>query len=129
MPELPSVEEGGVKGFDGGSWNGVVMPAGTPQDIVNKIHAPLVAELQIRGGQGDFAQERRARKRRHACPIRCNSFETKRPSGRRSRSSRNIQLDYGLWAEPPGERPVSVKDDRQIQEQIELIQEIVHVLG
>jgi tripartite-type tricarboxylate transporter receptor subunit TctC len=45
MPELPSVEESGVKGFDGGSWNGVVMPAGTPQDIVNKIQAPLVTEL------------------------------------------------------------------------------------
>ncbi|HUP93901.1 MAG TPA: tripartite tricarboxylate transporter substrate binding protein [Burkholderiales bacterium] len=46
MPELPTVDESGVRGFDGGSWNGVVMPAGTPQDIVNKIHAPLVAELR-----------------------------------------------------------------------------------
>ena len=46
LPELPTVEEGGVKGFDGGSWNGVVMPAGTPADIVNKINAPLVAELR-----------------------------------------------------------------------------------
>lgn len=46
MPELQTVEEGGVKGFDGGSWNGVVMPAGTPPDIVNRIHAPLVAELR-----------------------------------------------------------------------------------
>jgi tripartite-type tricarboxylate transporter receptor subunit TctC len=46
MPELPTVEEGGVKGFDGGSWNGVVMPAGTPADIVNKISAPLLAELR-----------------------------------------------------------------------------------
>jgi tripartite-type tricarboxylate transporter receptor subunit TctC len=46
MPELPSVEEGGVKGFDGGSWNGVVMPAGTPPEIVKRIHAPLVAELK-----------------------------------------------------------------------------------
>ena len=46
MPELPTVEESGVRGFDGGSWNGVVLPAGTPQDIVGKIHAPLVAELR-----------------------------------------------------------------------------------
>jgi tripartite-type tricarboxylate transporter receptor subunit TctC len=45
MPELPSVEESGVKGFDGGSWNGIVMPAGTPQEIVNRIHAPLAAQL------------------------------------------------------------------------------------
>jgi len=51
MPELPSVEEGGVKGFDGGSWNGVVMPAGTPQEIVNRIHAPLAAELRSAAGK------------------------------------------------------------------------------
>jgi tripartite-type tricarboxylate transporter receptor subunit TctC len=51
MPELPSVEEGGVKGFDGGSWNGVVMPAGTPQDIVNRVHAPVVAELRSAAGR------------------------------------------------------------------------------
>ena len=51
MPELSSVEEGGVKGFDGGSWNGVVMPAGTPQDIVNRVHAPVVAELRSSTGR------------------------------------------------------------------------------
>ena len=46
MPDLPSVEEGGVKGFDGSSWNGVVMPAGVPQDIVDKIYQPIVAQLK-----------------------------------------------------------------------------------
>src|SRR5688572_3328643 len=51
MPELPSVEEGGVKGFDGGSWNGVVMPAGTPLEMVNRIHAPLAAELKSPAGR------------------------------------------------------------------------------
>ena len=51
MPELPSVEESGVKGFDGGSWNGVVMPAGTPQEIVAKIQGPVVAELRSAAGK------------------------------------------------------------------------------
>jgi tripartite-type tricarboxylate transporter receptor subunit TctC len=51
MPEIPSVDESGVKGFDGGSWNGVVMPAGTPQEIVNRIHAPVVAELRSPSGR------------------------------------------------------------------------------
>jgi tripartite-type tricarboxylate transporter receptor subunit TctC len=51
MPELPSVEESGIKGFDGGSWNGVVMPAGTPQDMVNKIHAPVAAALRSPAGK------------------------------------------------------------------------------
>jgi tripartite-type tricarboxylate transporter receptor subunit TctC len=51
MPELPTVEESGVKGFDGGSWNGIVMPAGTPPDIVNRIHAPVAAELRSAAGK------------------------------------------------------------------------------
>jgi tripartite-type tricarboxylate transporter receptor subunit TctC len=51
MPELPSVEESGVKGFDGGSWNGVVMPAGTPADILAKIQGPVVAELRSAAGK------------------------------------------------------------------------------
>ena len=46
MPELPTVEEGGVKGFDGASWHGLVMPAGVPQEIVDRIYAPLVAALK-----------------------------------------------------------------------------------
>jgi tripartite-type tricarboxylate transporter receptor subunit TctC len=51
MPEVPSVDESGVKGFDGGSWNGVVMPAGTPQDMVNKIYTPVSAELRSAAGK------------------------------------------------------------------------------
>ena len=51
MPELPSVEESGVKGFDGGSWNGVVMPAGTPPETVNRIYTPVVAELRSPAGR------------------------------------------------------------------------------
>ena len=51
MPDLPTVEESGVKGFDGGSWNGVVMPAGTPPEIINRIHAPLAADLRSAAGK------------------------------------------------------------------------------
>lgn len=46
MPELPTVEESGVKGFDGASWHGVVMPIGVSQEIVDRIYTPLVAALR-----------------------------------------------------------------------------------
>jgi tripartite-type tricarboxylate transporter receptor subunit TctC len=46
MPDLPTVEEAGVKGFDGASWHGLVMPAGVPQDLVNRIYTPVVAALK-----------------------------------------------------------------------------------
>jgi tripartite-type tricarboxylate transporter receptor subunit TctC len=51
MPDLQTVEEGGVKGFDGASWQGVVMPAGTPKEIVARIHAPLAKELRSPSGR------------------------------------------------------------------------------
>jgi tripartite-type tricarboxylate transporter receptor subunit TctC len=46
MPDLPTVEEGGVKGFDGGSWQGVGAPAGTPAEIIRRVNAILVKELK-----------------------------------------------------------------------------------
>jgi tripartite-type tricarboxylate transporter receptor subunit TctC len=57
MPELPSVVESGVKGLDGGSWNGVVMPAGTAPEIVNRIHAPIVAELRSPAGREQLLKQ------------------------------------------------------------------------
>jgi tripartite-type tricarboxylate transporter receptor subunit TctC len=39
VPELPTIAEAGpVKGFDASSWFGLVAPAGTPADIVNRLH-------------------------------------------------------------------------------------------
>lgn len=46
MPDLQTVEEGGVKGFDGGSWQGVGAPAGTPPDIIKRLNTVLVTELK-----------------------------------------------------------------------------------
>ncbi len=51
MPELQTVEEGGIKGFDGGSWNGLVAPAGLPQEIVNRVHDPVAKELKSPAGR------------------------------------------------------------------------------
>ena len=46
MPGLPTVEESGVKEFDGGSWQGVGAPAGTPPDILRRLNTILVTELK-----------------------------------------------------------------------------------
>jgi tripartite-type tricarboxylate transporter receptor subunit TctC len=42
LPDLPTMEQAGVKGFEGSSWNAVVMPAGTPREIVTRINRELV---------------------------------------------------------------------------------------
>ena len=41
LPEVPTVDEAGVKGFESVAWNGVLAPAGTPHEIVNKLNAEI----------------------------------------------------------------------------------------
>ena len=47
LPELPTMEQAGVKGFEGSSWNAVVMPAGTPREIVAKINQELAKLMRL----------------------------------------------------------------------------------
>lgn len=46
MPDLPTVEEAGVKGYSGSSWQGVAAPAGTPSEILNRVQAEIARMLQ-----------------------------------------------------------------------------------
>ena len=41
LPELPTMDEAGVKGFDITSWQGYLGPAGLPKDIVTKLNAEI----------------------------------------------------------------------------------------
>jgi tripartite-type tricarboxylate transporter receptor subunit TctC len=45
LPNVPTVAESGVPGFDAVSWIGALVPAGTPKDIVNKLNTDLVAVI------------------------------------------------------------------------------------
>ncbi|KWT66134.1 MULTISPECIES: tripartite tricarboxylate transporter substrate binding protein [unclassified Variovorax] len=38
-PDVPTVAESGVKGFAFGAWKGLMVPAATPSDIVERLHA------------------------------------------------------------------------------------------
>lgn len=45
-PDLPTVaESAGLPGFETGSFQGIVAPAGTPADVVNKLHATVTRIL------------------------------------------------------------------------------------
>ena len=44
-PDIPTVAEMGFPGFETGSFQGIVAPAGTPPEIVNKLHATITAIL------------------------------------------------------------------------------------
>ena len=45
MPDLPTVDESGVPGYEYVSWNGVFVPKGTPRAIVKALHASLQKAL------------------------------------------------------------------------------------
>ena len=43
MPDVPPLAEAGVPGFEAVSWHMVVAPAGTPPDVIEKLHAAFKA--------------------------------------------------------------------------------------
>lgn len=42
LPDVPTVAESGLRGFEASSWWGIVAPAGTPREIIARLHAALV---------------------------------------------------------------------------------------
>ena len=42
MPELPTVAESSLPGFDVGSWFGILAPAGTPEPVVDELNRTMV---------------------------------------------------------------------------------------
>ena len=56
VPEIPTVDESGVPGYDVGVWFGVLTVAGTPREIVQRLNADMVrilnsAEVKERFGK------------------------------------------------------------------------------
>src|SRR5262249_16654957 len=49
LPDLPTVAEAGVKGYESGGWFGIMVPAATPKDVIGKLNAAT--------GQGAKAPE------------------------------------------------------------------------
>jgi tripartite-type tricarboxylate transporter receptor subunit TctC len=52
LPKLPSMAEAGYQGFDQGLWFGMLAPAGTPRDIVDKLARGINEALKM----GDVIQ-------------------------------------------------------------------------
>ncbi len=47
MPDLPTVAEAGVPGYENSSWTGIAAPAGTPPAIVGRLNKELAAILAL----------------------------------------------------------------------------------
>lgn len=46
MPELPTVAESGLAGYESSQWYGLLAPAGTPEDVLNTVAAQVAKIMQ-----------------------------------------------------------------------------------
>jgi len=46
VPELPTVAESGLPGYEATAWFGVLAPAGTPRDIIDRLNGAIVKSLR-----------------------------------------------------------------------------------
>ena len=56
LPDVPTMIEGGVPDFIASSWTGIIAPAGTPREIINKLNAEINAGLRSSTMQARFKQ-------------------------------------------------------------------------
>lgn len=47
FPEIPTISESGLTGYDASTWGGVLAPAGTPKDIVTRLNTAINAALKF----------------------------------------------------------------------------------
>ncbi len=46
FPEVPTLHEAGLTNFEDVTWNGIVAPAGTPRDVLFKLHSEIVKAVR-----------------------------------------------------------------------------------
>jgi len=54
-PDIPTMDEAGVRGYEASIWNGILVPAGTPKAIVNRLHETIVQILKSPQAQERYA--------------------------------------------------------------------------
>jgi len=47
LPNIPTLDESGIKGYEAASFTGVLAPTGTPQPILDRLHEAIVKAAQM----------------------------------------------------------------------------------
>jgi tripartite-type tricarboxylate transporter receptor subunit TctC len=55
LPNVPTIDESGVKGYESLSWSGIVAPAGTPRPVIMRLNAAIERILATEDVRGRFA--------------------------------------------------------------------------
>jgi tripartite-type tricarboxylate transporter receptor subunit TctC len=51
FPEVPTVAESGVPGYVSESWNGLIAPAGTPKEVIDRLYGAMQATMKKAAAQ------------------------------------------------------------------------------
>jgi tripartite-type tricarboxylate transporter receptor subunit TctC len=57
LPEVPTISESGVPGYEAHNWWGILAPAGTPAPVIEKLHKDLTGVLSSRETEKRFETE------------------------------------------------------------------------
>jgi tripartite-type tricarboxylate transporter receptor subunit TctC len=57
LPDIPTIAESGVPGYESVSWFGLAAPAGTPKEVIARLHRETVAILRVPDIQARFAKD------------------------------------------------------------------------
>ena len=55
IPDVPTLSEAGLDGFEAGSWYGFLAPVRTPREIVTKLHGEIIKALKLQEVQERLA--------------------------------------------------------------------------
>ena len=67
-PDIPTLAEQGLAGLESSSWSGLMAPAGTPEEILERINADVNRTLELRSLQDAFARAALSRLGGRAAP-------------------------------------------------------------
>jgi tripartite-type tricarboxylate transporter receptor subunit TctC len=56
LPDVPTMDEAGMPGFEVVAWGGIVAPAGTPQPVIQRLNKEINSWLQAPATKAEFAQ-------------------------------------------------------------------------
>jgi tripartite-type tricarboxylate transporter receptor subunit TctC len=57
LPDVPTIAEAGVPGFEAFTWYGLFAPAATPKNLIDFLNAKVNAALQTPGAKEQFAKQ------------------------------------------------------------------------
>ena len=69
LPEVPTMIEAGVKGYDTSTWGGLLAPAGTPKDVIARLNAEANKALAAPDVKRQARHRRHRARRRHAGAV------------------------------------------------------------